>query len=178
MLVIVAHILNGFFSGVVKHALTGDLFLLPGSFVKKIFYLEALNILPILGLEILGVLLGHIYHGHSFWKGLIIVVLILLALFGIRIFLFTQTYTETTDLFIQVYFRNSFLVVSAIGMNVFSFLLISTQLEFTILSIIFIGILLGGLSFITFQRYYIIKYLFGFSLVFGIFVYSIKQLIA
>lgn len=177
VLLIIGHILNGFFSGVVKHALTGDLFLLPGSLVKKIIYLEALNIVPILGVEVLGVLFGSIYYEYPFWKGLIFVVLVLLALIGLRIFLFTQTYTEKTNLSIQVYFRNAFVIVAVVGMNVVSFFLLSTDLEFTIIPIIFLGILLGSISFLTFQRYYLMKYLFGLSLIFCILAYSLKYLL-
>lgn len=175
VLLIVAHILNGFFSGIVKHSLTGDLFLLPGSLIKKIYYLEMVNTLPILGLGSVGLLWGSVYQHYSLWKNLFMIGLISFALIGLRIFIFTQTYTENENLSIQVYFKNSFLVVAAIGMNIFSLFLISSQLTPIILYIFLIGIFFGLISFVMFQKYYVIKYIFSFSLVFCILVYSMKH---
>ncbi|MEV2910000.1 sporulation killing factor system integral membrane protein [Paenibacillus larvae] len=45
-LILIASLIGSYFSGLARHAQTGDLFLLPGQLIKKIYTLELISMLP------------------------------------------------------------------------------------------------------------------------------------
>ncbi|MGO4344781.1 sporulation killing factor system integral membrane protein [Paenibacillus sp. MCAF9] len=152
--ILASAVFGAFFSGLIRHAQTGDLFLHPGKRMSKILLLEIVDLLPTFFTLFLYTLIGLWLDSDLIYKQAYLLMWlppIFIVLIFIRVGFFIWAYLKDSNLSAARYYKT--MLFHGIGISCFIFLagyllqtLIHKDIVYYILAFLFIGIAYGGIS--------------------------------
>ncbi|WP_419871185.1 sporulation killing factor system integral membrane protein [Candidatus Pristimantibacillus sp. PTI5] len=152
--VLVSAVLGAYFSGLVRHTQTGDLFLHPGKKMGKVILLEAMDLLPPFVTVLLYSCMGLWLRSNEVYEQLQLLIwlpLIFFIMVCMRIGFFVWTYIHHSDLPVTRYYRTLF--IHGAGISVIAYfaayiiqLLIPWFFASYMIALFLIGAAYGGIS--------------------------------